>query len=54
MPMETAESRNYGPNAGAKPGELFVSSIIYKVDKDSDELTPLNMWKRKKKIDALQ
>ena len=41
--METAESRNYGPKAGTKPGELLVSSIIYKLDKKSDELTPLNM-----------
>ena len=45
MPLETAEAKNYGPKAEPKNGELLDSSIIYKVDKNSDESTPLKMWK---------
>ena len=44
MPLETAETRNYGPETASKnQGEISVSPKIYKLDKASDELTPLNM-----------
>ena len=43
MPLETAETRNYGPPADQTNKEAPVSPKIYKLDKDTDELTPLNM-----------
>ena len=46
MPLETAETRNYGPETASKnQQQSSVSPKIYKLDKASDELTPLNMWK---------
>ena len=43
MPLETAETRNYGPTPDGINKEAPVSPKIYKLDKSSDELTPLNM-----------
>ena len=43
MPLETAETRNYGPTPDRINKEAPVSPKIYKLDKSSDELTPLNM-----------
>ena len=43
MPLETAETRNYGPTPDRINKEAPVSPKIYKLNKSSDELTPLNM-----------
>ena len=43
MPLEAAETRNYGPTPDRINKEAPVSPKIYKLDKSSDELTPLNM-----------
>ena len=43
MSMETAETRNYGLSSDETSKDVPVSPKIYKLDKNADELTSLNM-----------